>query len=195
MQDFYFNGHWLSEFGGRLTDNPSINISKRQFKVIEIPGKSKSSYIDKGYYSNVDISLSIAIIANYNGLKSNQLINNLIHWLAYANGYCEYRDTQHPKMFTTAYLTNFDNIVRELNLFSKTTIKFSREAFWYSNIGKAEKTYIADDIISGIEIINPYPILSKPTVSIDFTNPVSVSNKLQIIINGDVLSCTPYLET
>lgn len=195
MQDFYFNGHWLSEFGGRLTETPKIEVAKRQYAAIDIPGKNKSAYIDKKNYSNVEFERSIAIISRHNGLNARQIVSHLINWLARDGGYCKFKDTQHPGMFTTAYLTNLDQIIRELRFLTTTKLKFSREAFWYSDVGQNPKTYAGETVKAGVNIFNDSFILSKPIVKIEFTSKANEPNNLILSINGSEMICTPLIQT
>lgn len=121
MQDLYYGGHWLSEFGGRLTQLPQIEIAEYDCELIEIPGRSGDIVLDNKRYKNVPFSREIRL-ANKERLPTRQQIDRFIKWIAYLRGYQEFRDTQHPNCFTQAVLQNTNEVVRELPRLTKTTL-------------------------------------------------------------------------
>lgn len=185
MEDFKFNKRWLSQFGGRIIGLPKIEIAKRQFSTNQIPGRSKESYIDYGYYSNVEFERQIGLLSVIYGNTSDKLIESLIEWLTNSTGYCEFKDTQHKGMYTTAYLINISDVVRELRTYSTATLKFSREAFWFLDSGKVELRYSAREAENGINLINPYEFTALPYIEIMLSSiahasfDISFNGKLQ----------------
>lgn len=186
MYDFKFNGKWLSQFGGRLTTAPSIEIAQRCTKLIDIPGRDKASLIDYGYYNNVKFERQIGLLSTLYGADSRKLIASVISWLAYSKGYCEFKDTEHNGMFTTAYLSNFEQVTRDLRVYSTATIKFNREPFWYLNAGQQQITYNAATISAGVDLYNPYPIQSLPEICIICQSNLTqlTANRITIKINN-----------
>ena len=184
MQDFKFNKKWLSQFAGRIIGSPKIEIAKRQFTTNQIPGRSKESYIDYGYYSNVEFERQIGLLSVIYGNTSDKLIESIIEWLTNSTGYCEFKDTQHRGMHTTAYLINISDVVRELRTYSTATLKFSREAFWFSDDGKVELRYSAQEAQNGINLINPYKFTALPTIEIELSSSAHAS--FEILFNNQL---------
>lgn len=189
MYDFKFNGKWLSRFGGRCTNCPSIEIAQRIFKVVEIPGSSRASLIDYDYYSNVEFERQICLLSSLYGSTSEKLIESIINWISYSKGYCEFRDTEHKNMFTNAFISNFSQVIRELREYSTATIKFNREAFWYSDEGNKNILYTAEEAASGILLINPYNDVSMPLIVVEATA-IAARPNFKIQINEH--SCNVY---
>lgn len=175
IENFKFGKYWLSQFGGRLLDVPKIEIAQRAFNIIDIPGRDGSSFVDYGYYKNVEFERKIGLISTITGSTSTELIDSLINWLAYSVGYQEFRDTQHNGCYTKAILTNFEEISRELRVYSTATLKFNRKPAWKADSGTQILTYTGEQIFNGIELYNPYLLNAKPKI-IFYTKNVKASN-------------------
>lgn len=185
MEDFKFNGKWLSQFGGLLKGKSTFEIAKKNFELIKIAGKSGQSFIDYGNYDNVEFKREIVVADNLSPLNERKNVEAILNWLAYADGYCEFRDTLHNGFFTKAVLTNFDEIVEEFNnKIHSATLKFSRLPFWYSDIGEKEVVFTGDQIQNGIELHNPFLLNSTPNIEIEWLENSGQPRKTAIEING-----------
>ncbi len=190
MHNLYFNGRWLSQFGGRILTAPQYELAQRDIERIVIPGKDEEILQDNGRYKNVDFQRKIAMLPYLNGLSARQLANSAIEWLTSSSGYQIYRDTYHPGYFTKAYLVKSDEIICELTTFLSTTLNFSRIAYWYSDEGQQARE-LTDGVT--LELRNPEKTIAKPIIKIVRDN--SIANNLlgKLIINSaEINLLCPY---
>lgn len=184
MHNFYFAGHSLSEFAGRIAQAPSHQIAQRDFEFVEIPGRSGDLVQDNGRYNNVSFSLQIYFLPFLSKQTAKQLAYAVIDWLGAFNGYQEYRDSYNPGYYTKAIITNFETIIRELPTFLSTTIQFSRVPFWYRLDGRNE---IELPYGSYVRLNNPEPLVAEPTV---FYTQASLNSLPALTINSKYVGLT-----
>lgn len=181
MQDLYFGGHWLSEFGARLADAPQKEIAEYDFELIECAGRCGDVYLDNNRFKNVPLARKVKL-ANKRRIPTRQQIDKFVEWIAYLRGYQEFRDTQHPGSFTFAVLQNTSEIIRNLPRLYETTLNFNREPYWYTDEGQRviELAQNADGVFE-IEVDNPEPLDATPDYVIE-VQPCTV--QLVIGVNG-----------
>lgn len=185
MNNFYFNNHWLSNFGGRILDLPQYEIAQRDFNAVVIPGRDMELLEDNNRYNNVEFKRKIAFLPYINELTARQLANGIIKWLTSSKGYQVYRDTYNPGYFTKAYITKTEAIVRELPTLLTTTLNFSRGAFWYSDVGQVSETLALRE---PIQLYNCEKIESKPIIRINRDNTQSSNLVAKLKINDVEIS-------
>lgn len=187
MHNFYFGDKWLSYFGGRITKAPQHEIPVRDVSTVEIPYRDGDILLDNGRWQNVDFEREICFLPYLSELSAKQLARAVIEWLTLSQGYQKYKDTYNPGYFTEAYISNSDDIVRELPSLLTTKIKFNRKPWWYSELGQQTIDF---EVNKPIVLHNPEKYESLPTIVI--TNKQSMSAKnaavATVSINGEQFS-------
>jgi phage-related protein len=183
MHNFYFAGHYLSEFAGRIGQAPAHQIAQRDFELVEIPGRSGDIIQDNGRYKNVSFKLQIYFLPYLSEQTARQLAYAVIDWLGAFNGYQEYRDTYNPDYYTKAVITNLDEIKRELPTLLSTTIEFSRIPFWYRLDGRNEIELPYD---TEIKMNNSEVLPAEPTLIYRKNTQISASPYL--FINSELVT-------
>ncbi len=182
MEDIFFAGHWLSEFGGRLTASPQKEIAEYDYEMIEIPGRSGNIYLDNNRYKNVPMQREINLV-NKTRIRSSQQVDKFLDWIAYARGYQEFRDTLHPRASTRAVLQNIGEVVREIPRLHRSVLSFDREPFWYSDDGQIYRQARLTDNKYTVELINPYGLAAAASYQISM-QPCTAS--IRISVNGSI---------
>lgn len=185
MNNFYFNNHWLSQFGGRILDLPQYEIAMRDFDTVIIPGQSAEVLQENDRYQNVNFSRKIAFLPFINGLSAKQLSNSIINWFVNSPGYQVYRDSYNPGYFTKAFIKNVDAIVRELPSLLTTTIEFSRCAYWYSDSGQKEKLLPLNTVV---KLINNENTIANPIIKIKKGSSQTSSTAGRLKVNGTIIT-------
>ena len=180
-QDFYFAGHWLSEFGGRLAQSPQIEFAEYDSELIEIPGRSGDIYLDNKRFKNVPFARKITLV-NRTRYPSIQQIEEFRDWIMNARGYQEFRDTQHPNCFAKAVLTNTSELLRDLPKLTDLTLNFNREPFWYTFTGYYAIELERDTQMFSVDLKNPEKYEAYPDFKIVASDAATVA--LNISING-----------
>ena len=123
-------------------------------------------------------------------LSAKHLARAVIEWLTLNRGYQKYKDTYNPGYFTEAYISNTNDIVRELPTLLTTKIKFNRKPWWYSELGQRTIDF---EVNKSVFLHNPEQYESLPTIIITNTNVSGGTTAIaKININGESLGlkCT-----
>lgn len=182
--DLFFAGHWLSEFGGFITDKPQYEIAERDKEIVEIPGRSGDLYFDKNRYKNKEFERNIGFKKRA-GLPVEKQIENIIAWLAYADGYQKFTDTLHKGYSTRAVLTNLGDVLRNSQRLSSTLLHFNRLPFWYSDEGQIPVPLNFDTYQTPIELYNPEQLTAAPIFKFKSTSNSAQPNYVTLYINDD----------
>lgn len=187
MHNFYFGNKWLSYFGGRIAQAPQHEIPVRDVSTVEIPCRDGDILLDNGRWQNVDFEREICFLPYLSELSAKHLARAVIEWLTLNQGYQKYKDTYNPGYFTEAYISNVDDIVRELPSLLTTKIKFNRKPWWYSNLGQQTIDF---EVNKPIVLHNPEKYESLPTIVITNKQSMSVKNAAvaTVSINGEQFS-------
>lgn len=185
MHNFYFGGKWLSYFGGRITKAPQHEIPVRDASTVEIPCRDGDVLLDNGRWKNVEFEREISFLPYLSELSAKHLARAVIEWLTLNRGYQKYKDTYNPGYFTEAYISNTDDIVRELPTLLTTKIKFNRKPWWYSELGQRTIDF---EVNKSVSLHNPEQYESLPTIIITNTNVSDGTTAIaKININGESL--------
>lgn len=174
--DFKFAGVALSSLHGVTTARPPYEVAEYDFELVDIPGKSGSEYIDNKRYKNVPMTRQIGMIQRPIS-SPDTIIDDLIDWLAYSQGYQEFEDSDHPNMVTYAVLTNFAEVQTVLRRYHKATLKFSRVPFWYPKEGLEPTQIDLSVTVPSISLTNPFKISSKPLIRVEVKDGVTSANQ------------------
>ena len=166
--DFTFAGIELSSLHGVTTERPPREVAEYDFELVDIPGRSGSEYIDNKRYKNVPMTRKIGLIQRP-ATAQDTIVESLIEWLAYSQGYQEFEDSDHPNMVTYAVLTNFAEVQTLLRRYHKATLKFSRVPFWYKKSGLEPISLDLSQLTPRKNLYNPYKIYSEPIITIHTT--------------------------
>lgn len=173
--DFIFAGSALSSFSGVTIERPPCEIAEYDFELLDIPGRSGSEFIDNKRYKNALMTRNIGLIKRPLS-ASDTIVEDLIEWLAYRQGYQVFKDSDHPGLQTNAVLTNFNEVQTILRRYHKANLKFSRVPFWYKTDSLSEQHYSYSEAKAGIQMTNPYPIDSEPVIRVRLTTVQVVSH-------------------
>ena len=164
--EFKFAGRSLSDLYGVTTKRPDIEVARYDGQRYTIPGKNGDEFRDNKRYLNVSMKRSIGFAQRPAGYIPD-LVDQLINWLAYAHGYQEFEDTDHPGLITYAVLENFDSVRIQLRRYHFATLQFSRVPFWFKKTSVSESHYTKAEAASGVTLNNPYPLFSQPLIRIE----------------------------
>lgn len=175
--DFTFAGIELSSLHGVTTERPPHEVAEYDFELVDIPGRSGSEYIDNKRYKNVTMTRKIGLIQR-SATAQDTIVENLIEWLAYSQGYQEFEDSDHPNMVTYAVLTNFAEVQTLLRRYHKATLKFSRVPFWYQKEGLEPTEIDLSETAPSISLTNPFKISSKPLIRVEVKDGATSGNQI-----------------
>lgn len=179
--NFKFAGVALSDFCGVTTKRPPREIAQYDFTLLDIPGRSGSEYIDNKRYKNVPMTREVGFAQHsYNYVED--LVEKVITWLAYHQGYQEFEDSDHPGMITYAVLTNFPEVQTILRRHHTASLKFSRVPFWYEK--QSLEYQNVSSLYYGVTLNNLFPILSKPVFKVVLLSTVTTSSTFTLRFNG-----------
>ena len=176
MYNFSFNGQWLTDFRGLSAKRPPIEIAQRDFKTIDLAGKSGADIVDFGRYKNLDIQREINF--GYNELLDS-IHYRIAEWLLSNPGYQEFEDTDHPGLVTYAAVTGLSEAEKKLNRIFRTTVSMTRQPFWFSKDGLEYLPGANNGTTRSITLVNPYAFDSRPLIKLTLSNgALSDSGKL-----------------
>ena len=177
--NFKFAGVALSDFFGVTTTRPPREVAEYDFSLLDIPGRSGSEYLDNKRYKNVPMIREIGFAQHsYNYIDN--LVEKVINWLAYRQGYQEFEDSDHPGMITYAVLTNFNEVQTILRRHHKATLKFSRVPFWYDKAGLNPIVVEGNATNNYLVLNNLNPIESKPLIEIVLKSSVTSASSFEM---------------
>lgn len=182
INDLFFAGHWLSEFGGFITDKPQYEVAERDSEMVEIPGRSGDLYFDKNRYKNKEFERNIGFKKRA-GLPVEKQIENIIAWLAYAGGYQKFTDTLHKGYSTRAVLTNLNDVIRNSQRLTSTAFHFNRLPYWYSDEGQIPLPINLSPQTAEIELFNPELETAAPIFKFKSTSNQAQPNYVTLNIN------------
>lgn len=190
MHDLIYNKTSLNSLGFAIKTKPFYKIAERDFELVSVLGHSGDIIVDNGVYKNVPLSYSVNSIPHRAYAQdSQQLAYQFIDWLSCFDGdYKILRDTYNKGYFCKAICQNVDEISNNLLKYLDTTINFSRQPYWYSDLGQTQINSSSKELI----INNPEKYSSEPYIKIKGSGcfDVSVNNTI-IRIKEDM---TDYIE-
>lgn len=181
--NFKFAGIALSDFCGVTTSRPPREVAQYDFTLLDIPGRSGSEYIDNKRYKNAPMIREIGF-AQHPYAHIDDLVEKIIDWLAYSQGYQEFEDSDNPGMVTYAVLTNFAEVQTILRRYHKATLKFSRVPFWYDKTALNAQSLDLTPSTPSIMFNNPFKMYSQPIITIQTTSGAPTNIKFELTHNG-----------
>lgn len=189
--NFIFAGVALSDFCGVTTKRPPREVAQYDFTLLDIPGHNGSEYIDNKRYKNAQMIREIGF-AQHSYAYIDNLVEKIINWLAYSQGYQEFEDSDHPGMVTYAVLTNFAEVQTILRRYHKATLKFSRVPFWFPKRSLDAQTVSLSPATPTITFNNPFKIDSRPIFSFTTVAGAQYSFKFTLENSGTTEEYTYY---
>lgn len=189
--NFKFAGVALSDLGGVTTERPPREVAQYDFTLLDIPGRSGDEYIDNKKYKNVQMTRKVGFVER-SYAHIDDLVEKIINWLAYHQGYQEFEDTDHPGMVTYAVLTNFAEVQTVLRRYHKATLKFSRVPFWYLKSATEAQAVSLTPATPTITLNNPFLIESRPIFTFETVAGAHFSFAFTLVNNGITEQYTYY---
>ena len=183
---FSYNGIDLRTLGFYIAGTPKYQIAKRSFDITPVYGKDGGVISDNGVFENVEIQFEVNsypyIVPNENNAE---VVSAFAEWLTVWDGkYKIFRDTYNPGYFSKAICTGIETIEEVAPLCLSTTINFSRQPFWYSDLGQEVlRPKLTSTQTAEFEIYNPENYISKPLIKI--INAGAKVNLLALTVNGN----------
>lgn len=166
---FTYNGTDLRTIGFFITTPPKYQIAKRSFDFTSVYGKNGGVISDNGVFDNVEMQFEVNsypyIVPNENNAE---LVRAFAEWLTVWDGeYKIFRDSYNPGYFTKAICTGIEPIEEVAPLCLSTTINFSREPFWYNDLGQEIiRPKLTSTQNAEIEVYNPENYTAEPLIKI-----------------------------
>lgn len=171
---FVFNGTASTDFRLIVSGGGTFGAPKREYETVDIPGRSGSLLIDKGYWDDAEITYKgVGFIPErlYPGNMDLRLAA-VRSWLLSPLGYRRLEDTWHPDEYRMAYVSSdFDpSLLSDLEA-GTVDIKFTAKPQRFLKIGEDEIT-----VTNGMQLVNPTVFPAYPLINVVGNGTVTFAN-------------------
>lgn len=161
MNYFVYKGIRSCDMGIRIESKNVFSAPEYDVDFLSIPGRDGDLISGSGRFPNVQVTYSVFIPAKTIS-ELSQKITAVKGWLySGLNGYHELTDTYDTEFIRKAVYAGKLDIEDQMNRIGIFTISFSCQPFRYSAEG-----YNSITVKSGQSLINPYPFVSKPRITL-----------------------------
>lgn len=186
-REITFNNKSLSEFGFYLKkDIPVIQIAKKEFKTVTIPGSiTGDSITTEGTFRNVERKYEFRTIPSkipYNG-DEEKFLKLFISWAQNnRDSYYQFFDSAKPGCYCLAVLTDVSDFKRLYKGIFDVTLTFSCQPYWHKNEGAKAITVNQPSsgqfhkILFNPESVTAYPLISVTAPNKDYGFRLVIAN-------------------
>lgn len=101
LRTFTFGGTVSSAYDMFITDAAPYNAPERDVEMLSIPGRNGAFALDKGSFSNVEVTYHVVVYgSNHSGFQSE--LSDIRNWLCSAQGYQRLTDDYNPNEYRMA---------------------------------------------------------------------------------------------
>lgn len=141
IQDIFFNGKYLSEYGCVITERPERPFIRREYEKIPVPGRNGDLIIDNKCYKNFALTYKVETIPTLYDYKDiDEVLTDLRAWLLSSVEYQKLYDTELPEGFYEAFCSEISNAVPSFEDMYEFKITFDCKPFFYLDSGQEEIT-------------------------------------------------------
>lgn len=180
-----YNGINSQQFGIYLRGEGTYNSSQRDIEYIDIPGRNGTLIIDKGRYSNVNVSYPCFIKDNFE--NNSALVRQ---WLLADTNYHRLEDDFHDNEFRLAVVDGTIDFNVFHNEVGNFLINFSCKPQRFLKSGET-----VQEVISGQVLTNPTNMVAKPLIIVEGSGELTIGNISVIttspntIIDSETMNC------
>lgn len=192
FKGFVFDGVDSRDYGVYISGDAVFNAPERDVEMIEIPGRNGAFALDKGRFSNIEVTYPAGLFGNSEADFAAG-INALRNALASRKGYCRLEDDYNPNEYRMAvYKSGLDVTPARLKA-GQFDIVFECKPQRFLKSGET-----AQAVTSGGTLTNPTLFEAKPLLQVWGYGDININNaKIQIInsIVGNVQLCAESYST
>ena len=166
---FTFDGVDSKDFGVYIADTGAFNAPERDVEMIEIPGRNGAYALDKGRFSNIEVTYN-AFVATDSESDYISGINALRNALCSRKGYCRLEDEFNPNEYRMAVYKNGLKVSSVNDKAGEFTITFDCQPQRFLKSGET-----AVSVASGGTITNPTLFESHPIIKFNADADGSIS--------------------
>ena len=174
FKGFVFDGVDSRDYGVYISGDAVFNAPERDVEMIEIPGRNGAFALDKGRFSNIEVTYPAGLFGATEADFAAG-INALRNALASRKGYCRLEDDYNPNEYRMAVYKSGLDVTPAMLKAGEFDIVFECKPQRFLKLGETAVT-----VTSGGTITNPTLFESSPLLQADGYG--------QISINGDSLS-------
>lgn len=171
---FTFDGVDSKDFGVYISDTGAFNAPERDVEMIEIPGRNGAYALDKGRFSNIEVTYN-AFVATDSESDYISGVNALRNALCSRKGYCRLEDEFNPNEYRKAVYKSGLKVSSVNDKAGEFTITFDCQPQRYLKSGET-----AISVESGGAITNPTLFNASPMIE--------ATGNGGITINDDVIT-------
>ena len=134
-RSFTFDGKSTREFGVYTTGKDVFNSPERAVEMISIPGRDGEYALDKGHFTNIEVTYRAGIVAD-STTDFAEAISNFRNWLASRKGYCRLTDEYNTEEYRMAVFKNAIALEHEGLLTGEFDVTFDCKPQRYLAIGE-----------------------------------------------------------
>ncbi|MBO6266940.1 MAG: hypothetical protein J6M06_01775, partial [Synergistaceae bacterium] len=175
---FTFDGVDSKDFGVYIADTGAFNAPERDVEMIEIPGRNGAYALDKGRFSNIEVTYN-AFVATDSESDYISGINALRNALCSRKGYCRLEDEFNPNEYRMAVYKSGLKVSSVNDKAGEFTITFDCQPQRFLKSGET-----AVSITSGGQITNPTLFESRPLLHLWGYGTIGINGE-QLSINND----------
>lgn len=190
FKGFVFDGVDSRDYGVYISGDAVFNAPERDVEMIEIPGRNGAFALDKGRFSNIEVTYPAGLFGNSEADFAAG-INALRNALASRKGYCRLEDDYNPNEYRMAvYKSGLDVTPARLKA-GQFDIVFECKPQRFLKSGETEQT-----VTSGGTLTNPTLFEAKPLIEAKGYGNIFINDGKLVVYNIPMGEITlPYTVT
>lgn len=180
FKGFVFDGVDSRDYGVYISGDAAFNAPERDVEMIEIPGRNGAFALDKGRFSNIEVTYPAGLFGATEADFAAG-INALRNALASRKGYCRLEDDYNPNEYRMAVYKSGLDVTPAMLKAGEFDIVFECKPQRFLNSGET-----AQEATSGGSITNPTLFEAHPLLKADGYGSIGINGETVRIINGVV---------
>ena len=156
---FTFDGVDSKDFGVYIADTGAFNAPERDVEMIEIPGRNGAYALDKGRFSNIEVTYN-AFVATDSESDYISGINALRNALCSRKGYCRLEDEFNPNEYRMAVYKSGLKVSSVNDKAGEFTITFDCQPQRFLKSGETAVSVESGDTITNPTLFDAHPLIS-----------------------------------
>lgn len=184
-----FDGVDSTQYGVYITGEAVYNAPMRDVEMIEIPGRNGAYALDKGRFTNIEVTYPAGIYGKDES-EFAQAISDFRNALCSRKGYCRLTDGYNSNEYRMAvYSSGLEVSPAQLKA-GQFDITFECKPQRFLTSGETEQT-----VTSGATITNPTLFDSHPLLLVDGYGDININDDVISIQQGSVMGDTEFATT
>lgn len=168
MQDIYYNGKYLHDFGAVISEVVKFPTFSRELEFKELPAKDGAVIEDKKRCKGAPVTYKVTHIPTLDGSEKSEFEfrNALADWLLSKYDYAVLRDSEMPGYFRKAVCTSIGTPAVSATGVVTAVISFYLDPFLYSDAGARKLMFESSNGVVSTTLINPELWEAEPVITI-----------------------------